>query len=135
MLTAWITGALALVSGALTAYWLFGKSKGRQPQLRQLASLLAFIAFLMTAGSAVFSAWAHSKLKPVTFYEKYFVTPYGRIAYTAVKQAEIRPDQQGGLGGDINLLVIEEESGKIHVLSSENYPLERVLEKLKERVE
>ncbi|MCB0642409.1 MAG: hypothetical protein KDC44_12250 [Phaeodactylibacter sp.] len=132
--------ALGLVLGAL-GLWIGirkeWKRKDRQAY-KPLVALLSFIVVLLCAGTVVFSLLAREKLVQVTLTEDALTTQFGTVAVRAIRNAFIETDVQphffNPVGSDTTyLLVIEEMSGKAHVLSSENYDIEGILKGLKAR--
>ncbi len=98
-----------------------------------LAAMLLFFVFLIGAGTALFSGLKMRKIGPVYIYADAITTPYGEAEFEHIKDAYIYADREPSLIDPsrsvrtTRMLVVQEESGKSHVLSEEDYPVKEVL--------
>ena len=135
--TAWFAAVIALGALAGMAAMLKKKAQGRNHNLNMLAAMLLFFVLLISSGTAFFSWWKIQKSGPVAVYADAVETPYGRAAFSTVKDAYIHVDNQPSLispGRNVRttkMLVIEERSGKTHVMSEEDYPIKEMLPAIK----
>jgi hypothetical protein len=136
----WAGVLIGVASLGATLYLLFSKNPKITSAHRQLGSLLAFIVFLLAMGTTIFSAWASIKIQPVEITDRSVTTPYGEVGLDAIRQAYIEPRYERSLinpnvaTDTMFFLIIEERSGKGHVLSEENYEIRAILKVLQERV-
>lgn len=133
-------GLILAIMGIVGLVWSLRKkpttADGRNRNL--LVAMLLFFLATISAGTAFFSWLSMHKTGPVTITADAIETPYGKVAFTAIRNAEIIADQPVRLipsnnnRGTVKLLVIEEQSGKAHVLSEENYDIQRIFGALRE---
>ena len=103
--------------------------------------LLGFIGMLVAGSTAFFSTWAGLKIGPVEVSQVGVETPYGQTKYANIRKISLEKDQPATFFPSttneegVTFLLIEELSGKTHVLSSENYPVQEVLTAIKEQME
>ncbi|MEN0003968.1 MAG: hypothetical protein AAF798_07490 [Bacteroidota bacterium] len=100
---------------------------GRNRQL--LIAMLLFFGAMLAGGSAFLSWLTSDKVGTVTLYKQGVSTPYGSVRYESIIRTGISLNKQNTLfqAADKKLLIIEERSGKAHVLSEANYPIEQLL--------
>lgn len=114
------------------------KATGEAHTRNMLVAMLLFFVTMISAGTAVFSALTMRKIGPVTITADAIETPYGRAPFGNIRKAEIINDQPVTLfpsaanRRNVKLLVIEENTGKAHVLSEENYDIQRIFGTLQE---
>ena len=138
--TAWIAAAIALGALAGMASMLKKKAEGRQRNQNMLAAMLLFFVALIGGGAAFFSWLKIRKTSPVAIYEDAVETPYGKAAFNTIKDAYIYADKQSSFIDPsrsvrtTKMLVIEEKSGKTHVMAEGDYPINEILPALKSAV-
>jgi hypothetical protein len=121
-----IVGAIGMV---ITLRRKVERSKHNQ---NMLIAMLLFFLMTISTGTALFSWLSMRKTGPVTISADAIETPYGKATFENIKQAKIINDQAVGLlptGGNsrtVKLLLIEERSGKAHILSEKNYDIQRI---------
>lgn len=102
-----------------------------------LIAMLAFFAMIMAAGTAFFSFWSMQKTGPVYVYENSIVTPYGEAKYANISKAYIEMNNQqallnpGNTTSSVRMLFLEERDGKMHVLSEDNYEIDKILKEIR----
>lgn len=139
--TVWVAAIIALGSLAGMVVMLKKKAKGRQHYQNMLLAMLFFFAALISSGTAFFSWLKIRKTGPVSIYQDEVTTPYGSAAFSTIKDAYIHADNQPSLinpGKAVRttkILVIEEKSGKAHVMSEEDYPIKEILPVLKDALD
>lgn len=132
--------AILFAGTALATVLLLRKAKGTRRQTFIILALLSFIVCLIAGGTALFSKLTTYKLGPVTLTDTYLKTPYGQTDLDQIANAYIEKDQKRHLispdrtTGGIRLLIILEQGGRTHVLSEENYPIEQILQAMRERI-
>lgn len=135
--------AIILAVIGLAGLWLTLRKKvsGDARNRNMLVAMLLFFLTTISAGTAFFSWLSMYKTGPVTISTESIETPYGKVAFQDIKNAEITADQpirllpSGSGHGTVKLLIIEEKSGKAHVMSEENYDIQRILGALRKAVE
>ena len=131
-LVLYIALALAVVGAIGMVMTLRRKVERSKHNQNMLIAMLLFFLMIISAGTALFSWLSMHKTGPVTIYADAIETPYGKTTFGNIKSAEIIIDQAVGLlptGGNrrtVKLLLIEERSGKAHVLSEKNYDIQRI---------
>lgn len=135
----WISLVVLIVAAVAT--WLLLRSHNKKPRKEYtLLALLSFIAALLAGGTAVFSKLTTTRIGPVTLTAETIETPYGTAQLSALQNAYIQMDQRKSFVNPnltqdrVRLLLIIEQDGKTHVLSEANYPIEQILDELKQRV-
>lgn len=129
---------LAVVGLAGLVMRLRRKASGEAHTRNMLVAMLFFFLTTISAGTALFSWFSMRRIGPVTLYADAIETPYGKVAFRDIRKAEIVADQPVRLiptandSKTVKLLVIEESSGKAHVLSEKNYDIQRIFGALKE---
>lgn len=138
----WVSLLLGLAAIVATVLLLRRKSgDSRQRNLTVLLAMLAFFGAMISLSTAFFSAWSMKKTGPVHLYDNAIETPYGRVALDGIGRVYMQEEGRGSLiggkasGKRIKLLMIEEVGGKMHVLSEENYDINRIVGRLKEAQE
>jgi hypothetical protein len=132
-LVLYIALILAIVGAIGMVITLRRKVERSRHNQNMLIAMLLFFLTTISAGTALFSWLSMHETGPVTIYAYAIETPYGRVAFGEIKKAEIITDQPIGLlptgsnSRSVKLLVIEESSGKAHVLSEKNYDIQRIL--------
>lgn len=134
-----ILGIISFLVCAALFYYSLKKNK-------QL--LLMFSGFIgcIALGVAIFSKINQNKLPKVQLYENGLVTPQGKVNFDDIRKIEMKeieehskfPIQKGGkmIAIDtVKLILIEEYSGKAHVLAKANYPVDEIFGKLSILVE
>lgn len=135
-----LLSAAGMVLGA-AGMWVGIRKEWKRKERRAykpLVALLSFIVILLSTGTMVFTLLAREKLVEVTLTEDALTTQYGTVAVRGIRNAfietEIQPHFFNPTARDtVFLLIIEEMSGKAHVLSSDNYDIHAILSGLKER--
>lgn len=137
-LVLYISIILAIVGIAGLVFTLRKKATGDARNRNMLLAMLLFFLATISTGTAFFSWLSMRKTGPVTITADAIETPYGKAAFTDIRNAEIIADQPVRLipsansRGTVKLLIIEEESGKAHVMSEENYDIQRIFGTLRE---
>ena len=132
---------LAIAGIAGLVFTLRKKASGDARNRNMLVAMLLFFLATISTGTAFFSWLSMRKTGPVTITADAIETPYGKAAFTSIRKAEIITDQPVRLipsnnnSGAVKLLIIEEESGKAHVMSEENYDIQRIFGALREAME
>jgi hypothetical protein len=140
-LVLYIAVILAIAGIAGLVFTLRKKASGDARNRNMLVAMLLFFLATISTGTAFFSWLSMRKTGPVTITEEAIETPYGKAVFTSIRKAEIITDQPVRLipsnnqRGAVKLLVIEEESGKAHVMSEENYDIQRIFGALREAME
>lgn len=101
---------------------------------------------IMALGIAVFSYWKTTKLPAVHLYSTGISTPEGMATFDKIKKIDFMteeqfskyPIQRSGKKIAIDtmrLILVEEYSGKVHVISEHNYPIHDIFNQLKPLVQ
>lgn len=132
-----ISTAVALVALGIFV-WHFKKGGSRENyNMRMLISMLLFFTFAISGSTAVLSSMKYKKTSPVSIYENGLETTYGSVEFKEIKNASIIADKSPSYVNPnqstriTRLLIIEEKSGKTHVLSEEDYPIQDILRTMK----
>lgn len=129
---------IAIAAGIGLFLSLRRKATGEARTRNMILAMLLFFAMTISGGTALFSWLTMHKIGPVTITADAIETPYGRIPFGEIRKAEIIADQPVRLlpssnnRSTVKLLVIEESSGKAHVMSEENYDIQRIFGALRE---
>ncbi len=132
----WVALVVCLLAAAGT-FLLLRTSKGAY---RSLLALLSFILTLLAGGTALFSKLTSEKIGTVRLGQDYLETPYGKTKLEDIRDAYIEMDRRPSLlkpgqGSDrVRLLIILENDGKTHVLSEANYPIQEILQEMRNRL-
>jgi len=129
-----IIAALVGIGGML--YLLRREVSREQRNLNIVIAMLLFFLFLIGSSTAFFSYMRLRKVGPVDIYEGGMKTPYGKVAFQDIRNAEIIVDEEpnvlsGNTGRRTRILTIVEKDGKTHALSEEDYPVQEILGKMK----
>lgn len=130
--------SVAALAGAI---WML-KKKGPRDNYNQrmLIAMLLFFAALIGGSTTFFSGMKLRKTGPVHFYESSLETPYGKVEYASIKDARIMADKTTSFINPnqstrtTRLLMIEEKTGKAHVLSEEDYDIQIIFRELQAKV-
>ena len=106
---------------------------------QMLLSMLLFFGMLIAGATAALDYWNASRIATVRLLPERLETGYGTVRYDQVKQFFIKSEQNYALfgvkkGSPVKLLVIEEKTGKTHVLSEVNYDVLAIARALDERI-
>ncbi len=130
------------LAGAAGLYFISRKKVEHDQRTRHhLLQMLVFFATIIAAGTALFSFLSMRKTGEVVLYPTHLVTPYGEVAFTDIRKAEIIDNKTPSMIDPnrsrrvVRMLVIEEVSGKAHVMSEKNYDINAIMGRLKEAVE
>jgi hypothetical protein len=132
---------LAIIAAVLgvggTLYLLRRKVSREQRNLNIVIAMLLFFLFLIGSSTAFFSYMRLRKVGPVDIYEAGMKTPYGRVQFADIRNAEIIIDEEpnvlsGSAGRRTRILTIIERDGRTHALSEEDYPVQEILGKMKQ---
>jgi len=128
---------LGLVSFCICAF-LFYYSLKKHKQL-----LLIFSGFIgvIGLGVSIFCYINQTKLPTVQLFEDGMITPQGQVNFDQIRKIELKeikehskyPIEKDGQMitiDTVHLILIEEYSGKAHVMSEANYPLIPMFDKL-----
>lgn len=133
----WGSLIVAVVAGIGLYFILRQKNTGDAYRRQMLIAMLAFFAMIMAAGTAFFSFWSMQKTGPVYVYENSIVTPYGEAKYANISKAYIEMNNQqallnpGNTTSSVRMLFLEERDGKMHVLSEDNYEIDKILKEIR----
>ena len=133
---------LGIISFVICAGLFYYSLKKNKQLLLLFSGFIGFIAL----GVAVFSKVNQEKLPIVQLYENGLTTPQGKVSFDDIRKIEMKeieehskfPIEKDGkmiVIDTINLILIEEYSGKAHALSNVNYPLDDIFGKLSILVE
>ena len=133
-----ISLGITLISLVGLIYLLKKKSSGDAYRRQMMVAMLVFFALIISAGMAFFSFWSMQKVGDVLVYENSIQTPYGKVDFRSISRAYIEMNTQkpvisgGHSGRSTRMLFIEESSGKMHVLSEDNYKIDKILGKMRD---
>lgn len=137
--TFWI-GLVVCLLAALATWFLLRAYNQQARKEYSLLALLSFIVALLAGGTALFSKLTSTKIGPVTLTSEAIETPYGEARLADIQNAYIEMNQRKSYVNPnitqdrVRLLLIIEKDGKTHVLSEANYPIEDILNQLRENV-
>jgi len=138
--TNFILSLIAAVVGLVGMLYLLRRKVSYEERNRNIViAMLLFFLFLIGSSTAFFSYLRVRKVGPVEIYETGMVTPYGKVAFKDIRNAEIMVDKSSSLlseaaGRSTRILAIIENSGKTHALSEEDYPVQEVLGRMKQAI-
>ncbi|MEM1218703.1 MAG: hypothetical protein AAGH79_07315 [Bacteroidota bacterium] len=138
--TLWATAGLVVALGVFV-WGLLPGERGIPKALKPVISMLGFVGILVAGSTVFFSAWADRKIGPVQVSDTGIETPYGEALYANIRKVSVEKDNPTSIfpatsDADIaSFLLIEEISGKTHVLSSENYPIQEILGVMRKQME
>lgn len=132
-----VIAALVGIGGML--YLLRREVSREQRNLNIVIAMLLFFLFLIGSSTAFFSYMRLNKVGPIEIYASGMKTPYGQVGFADIRNAEIVIDKEpnvltGSTGRRTRMLAIIEKNGKTHALSEEDYPVQKILAKLKEAI-
>jgi len=130
-----VIAAVLGIGGML--YVLRREASREQRHLNIVIAMLLFFLFLIGSSTAFFSYMRLRKVGPVDIYEAGMKTPYGKVQFADIRNAEIITDEEpnvlsGSTGRRTRILTIIERDGKTHALSQEDYPIQEILAKMKQ---
>lgn len=134
---------LSLAAAAAGLLGMIGVLWRKPPRERHnqnmLIAMLLFFVFIIGASTAFFTWLRQQQLKPVNIYTDRIETPFGEAPFQRIRNAKIMAHSEGSPLGAYNrnqtrLLTIIERDGKTHVMSESDYPIERILNQLREAV-
>lgn len=114
-------------------YILLRKFEYHEEYKKWIIAMLLFFIFMMSAGTSVFSWMAYQRIKKLALYEDRMTIGTREILYEDIKQIKLEKTQEKSMlnpnivKNSVQLLLIEELGGKVHVLSEENFPVQRIL--------
>ena len=129
--------AVCLISLVGLIILLRKKSSGAAYRQQMMIAMLVFFAFIISLGISFFSFWSMEKIGDVLITESSITTPYGTAELKNIRRAYIEMNTQksvvsgGRSGKSVRMLFIEERSGQMHILSSDNYKIDKVLNKMR----
>ena len=129
---------ITLISLVGLIYLLKQKNTGYAYRRQMMIAMLVFFSLIISAGIAFFSFWSMEKIGDVLVYENSIQTPYGKADFKNISKAYIEVNTQkpvisgGKSGRSTRMLFIEESSGKMHVLSEDNYKIDKILNKMRD---
>ena len=138
--TLWAAAGLVVALG-LFIWGLLPGNRGIPKAYKPVISLLGFIGILVAGSTVFFSTWASLKIGPVEVAQAGIETPYGQTNYANIRKISLEKDQPASFfpatsnEAGVTFLLIEELSGKTHVLSSDNYPVQEILTAIKQQME
>ena len=139
-ITLWISLLFGLFAWGICALLLAKKEEGQNRQRNIIIAMLLFFVGMIGLGTAFFTYWTQQKTGPVVIYNDAIETVYGRVSFSQIKNSNIiaagnrsiiNPDLQKNTS---RMLLIEENSGKAHVLSEDNYDIQAILNALRTAV-
>ncbi|GJM31316.1 MAG: hypothetical protein DHS20C18_03170 [Saprospiraceae bacterium] len=137
-ITFWTAFIIALAALVGLIFLIRRKVEREAYNRNALLSMLTFFAFLIAASTAFFSSWSMKKTGPVSIYSDRIELPSGTVQFEEMKKAYLKREIKRSVidpkksSKEVSLLLIEENTGKLHVLSELNYPVSEILNKLKE---
>lgn len=138
-----ITGILVFLSIAIV-WWLIRYNKKElsydAKKRRGMINIVLGTVFLLTFSTAILNFWNSLKFKPIKLYSSKIEMPSGTVQFKNIQKAYIFVDRPmtistpppDSLMNYDRLLIIEEFDKTSHALADENYPIEDILEKMKE---
>jgi len=127
-----VAASIALICLGLIIFYTTKKVPHSQRKQKQLISLLIYFTFTISTGMAVFSWLSSKKMNTVEIYEDRMTTPYGEVVFKNISNVEIYTDNStidqsaNAISNNSRMLIIEEYSGKSHILSEEIYPINEI---------
>ncbi len=137
-ITFWMALLIAVITLGGVIFLIRRKVDREAYNRNALLAMLTFFAFLIAASTAFFSSWSMKKTGPVSIYQDRIELPSGTVAFSEMKKAFIKRETKRSVinpkqaTSEVRLLLIEENNGKLHVLSEFNYPVSKILGKIKE---
>lgn len=126
--------AILAFSGMLYVFWR--KFEYHEQNKKWLLAMLLFFVFLIASGTTVFSFLSYQRLDQVAVYQDYLKIGNRQIPFEQIKQVKLEKSQQKSMvnpnivTNSIQLLIIEELSGKVSVLSEKNYKVNDIMNTL-----
>ena len=127
----------ALIFLGLSVYLLLKKGKKHRRNIRLLLSMLAFFGFVIAASTSFFSWLAVQKTGSVLIYPDAIRTPYGTVKFAEIVKAEMKDNETSSIinpnlaTGSNQLLLIEEQGNKMHVISDRDFAVEEIFATLR----
>ena len=133
----WIAIFLALAAGGGTVWLLAGKHGLKGNMWRQVVPLWGFIACMLAVGAALYAWLEHGRSGPVRVDASGVETPFATVGYLDMGKVYSHREVTISLidpsvGRDtVKWLIIEEKSGKKHLLREDQYDLPAIMGALK----
>lgn len=134
----WLGIALAL-AGFGTAYYLLKKpAAGRTYTTNSILAMLAFFVGTMAVGTAFFSGWSLRKQGKIELYQEGLQVGSDEIPYGEIRKIYFKQDKSASVfqaqatTKTVTFLVIEQEGGKVHAISEEQFPIGEIMSRIKE---
>lgn len=130
----WISLLIALATGGGTVWLLIGKHGLKGNMWRQVVPLWGFVLCVAAAGMMLYS-WLEQRQKGTVRVDATGVeTPFGKVDYEDVRKIYVHQEVDKSvidpsIGRDtVRWLIIEERSGKKHLLRADQYDLPAIME-------
>lgn len=140
-LTFLLLGLAAALIGYFIAWRLYRRpGTGDQLNRRLLGAMLLGFLATMGLGTAVFSGWKLCRLVTIEVKEAGLRMGEADLPYADIRHASLRQDRTASFVNpqlttrSTQLLVIETRQGKTYVLSERNYPVNRIMGEMRERI-
>ena len=134
----WLGIFLAL-AGFGTAYYLLKKpATGRTYTSNSILAMLAFFVGLMAFGTAFFSGWSLRKQGKVVLYKEGIQLGADEIPYGEIRKIYFKQDKSASVfqaqatTRTVTFLVIEQEGGKTHAISEQQFPIGEIMSSINE---
>lgn len=141
-----ITAIFTLLTIGIIGFLIYLNKKEMtydEAKRRGLYSILLGVAVLLTSSTAVLNYWNSFRFKPIKLYSDAIETPRGKVLLEDIQNAYIYLDKPmtistpppDSLMNYDRLLILEEFNQTSHVMAEENYPIDKILEKIRELAE
>jgi len=132
-------GIILALAGFGTAYYLLKKpATGRAYTNNSILAMLAFFVGTMAISTAFFSGWSLRKQGKIELYQEGIQLGADQIPYGEIRKIYFKQDksasvfQAQGTTTTITFLVIEQEGGKTHAISEDQFPIGEIMSRIKE---
>jgi hypothetical protein len=134
----WLGIILAIVGFATSYYLLKKPATGRTYTGNSILAMLAFFVGMMAISTAFFSGWSLRKQGKIELYQEGIQLGADQIPYGTIRKIYFKQDksasifQAQGTTKTNTFLVIEQEGGKTHAISEEQFPIGEIMTRIKE---
>ncbi len=133
-----IIAFIVFAACGLGAYLLLRqKSSGRAKNMNALIAMLFFFIGMIALGAFVFNGLAYQRIVTVTIYESGIQLGEKQIPFQNLENAKIEEIVETSFFNPnmvrekTRILFIADKSGKTYALSSEHYPVEKIMERMR----
>lgn len=128
---------VSVACGIGTFLLLRQKKRGSAKNMNVLIAMLLFFVGMIALGTFVFNGLAYQRIGTVTIYESGIQLGKKQIPFSDLENAKIEEIVEtsfinpNSIRENTRVLFIADKSGKTYALSSEHYPVDKIMERMR----